>query len=141
MRSSPVTFLGNRTLIYSDSSFGVFEGANSLAGGDKVQAGPDPEKDDAWWSGARPIELTDREQGIFEMTEQLQQTNFYKAAYGVSSMLITGFVQPEYRLRERPYLHAPPGYERPAELRWYGRQQHLHHPARLHRRPHLQILI
>lgn len=91
--SKVISFLGNRTLIYSDSSYGAFGEAEALAGGDKVQVGAAPEKDDAWWSDTRPIDLTDREQGIFEMTEQLQQTKFYKFAYGLSAMFITGYVE------------------------------------------------
>ena len=91
--SKVVSFLGNRTLIYSDASYGAFDEAESLAGGDRVQVGTEPEKDDAWWADARPIDLTDREQGIFEMTEQLQRTNFYKVAYGLSAMFITGYVE------------------------------------------------
>ena len=91
--SKVISFLGNRTLIYSDSSYGAFGEAEALAGGDKVQVGTAPEKDDAWWSDTRPIGLTDREQGIFDMTEQLQQTQFYKVAYGLSAMVITGYVE------------------------------------------------
>ncbi|MBR5256701.1 MAG: carboxypeptidase-like regulatory domain-containing protein [Bacteroidales bacterium] len=91
--SKVISFLGNRTLVYSNASFGLFEGAGSLAGGDKVVAGADPEKDDTWWADTRPIDLTDREQGIFQMTERLQQSNFYKAAYGVSAMVVTGYVE------------------------------------------------
>lgn len=91
--SKVISFLGNRTLIYSDASYGAFSEAETLAGGDKVQVGGDPEKDDAWWSDSRPIDLTDREQGIFEMTEQLQQTRFYRVAYGLSSMIVTGYVE------------------------------------------------
>ena len=92
-RSKVISFLGNRTLVYSDSSFGAFGDAETLSGGDKVQVGSEPEKDDTWWSEARPIVLTDREEGIFRMTEQLQQTPFYKTAYGLSAMLVTGYVE------------------------------------------------
>ena len=80
-------------MVYSDASYGAFSEAESLAGGDKVQVAAEPEKNDDWWSDTRPIDLTDREQGIFEMTEQLQQTKFYKAAYGVSAMVVTGYVE------------------------------------------------
>ena len=91
--SKVISFLGNRTLIYSDASYGAFAEAEALAVGDKVQVAAEPEKDDAWWSESRPIDLTDREQGIFEMTEHLQQTKFYKVAYGLSAMLVTGYVE------------------------------------------------
>ena len=91
--SKVISFLGNRTLIYSDSSYGAFSEAEALAGGDRVQVGAAPEKDDAWWADTRPVGLTDREQGIFEMTEQMQQTKFYKVAYGLSAMFITGYVE------------------------------------------------
>ena len=92
-KSKVISFLGNRTLVYSDSSFGPVEEAEALAAGDIVKVDSDPAKDEAWWSDTRPIDLTDREQGIFRMTEQLQQTPFYKVAYGISSMIVTGYVE------------------------------------------------
>ena len=91
--SKVISFLGNRTLVYSDTAFGPVDEAEALAAGDIVQVAPDPEKDESWWSDTRPINLTDREQGIFRMTEQLQQTPFYKVAYGLSAMVVTGYVE------------------------------------------------
>ena len=92
-KSKVISFLGNRTLVYSDTAFGPIEEEEALSGGDIVQVAPEPDKDEAWWADTRPIGLTDREAGIFRMTEQLQQTPFYKVAYGLSAMVVTGYVE------------------------------------------------
>ena len=92
-KSKVISFLGNRTLVYSDSAFGPFPGADELQGGDKVQVGPEPEKDDAWWAGTRPIDLTGREEGIFQMTDRIKESAAFKWLYGLAGMVVTGYVE------------------------------------------------
>ena len=92
-KSKVVSFLGNRTIVYSDSSFGPFPDMEGLSTGDRVQVAEAPEKDAAYWETERPIELTDREQGIFRMTDELKGTSAFKWTYGISNMLITGFAE------------------------------------------------
>ena len=92
-RSKVVSFLGNRTIVYSESSFGPFPDMEDLSAGDRVQVAEAPERDAAYWEAARPYELTDREQGIFRMTDELKGTPAFKWTYGISNMLITGFAE------------------------------------------------
>ena len=106
-KSKVISFLGNRTLIYSDSSYGPFPGAEALQGGDKVQVGPEPEKDDAWWAGTRPIGLTGREEGIFQMTDRVKESSAYKWLYGIAGMVVTGYVElPELGLGFGPWARS-----------------------------------
>ncbi|MBQ9192674.1 MAG: carboxypeptidase-like regulatory domain-containing protein [Bacteroidales bacterium] len=92
-KSKVVSFLGNRTIVYSDTSFGAFPEMEGLSGGDRVQVGPEPDKDLAYWDGTRPYDLTEREQGIFRMTDRLKGTSAYKWTYGIANMFITGFAE------------------------------------------------
>ena len=92
-KSKVTSFLGNRTLVYSNTAFGPFPEAETLQGGDKVQVDPEPEKDDAWWDGTRPIDLTNREKGIFRMTDRIKESSAYKWLYGLAGMVVTGYVE------------------------------------------------
>ena len=92
-KSKITSFLGNRTLVYSDSAFGPFPEAETLQGGDKVQVAPEPEKDESWWDSTRPIDLTGREQGIFRMTDRIKESSAYKWLYGLAGMVVTGYVE------------------------------------------------
>ena len=92
-KSKVISFLGNRTIVYSDSSFGPFPDMDVLSTGDRVQIAEAPEKDAAYWESARPYELTDREQGIFRMTDELKGTPAFKWTYDIANMLITGFAE------------------------------------------------
>ena len=92
-KSKVVSFLGNRTLVYSDSAFGAFPDAETLQGGDRVQVAPEPEKDESWWAGSRPIGLSEREEGIFRMTDRIKESSAYKWLYGLAGMVVTGYVE------------------------------------------------
>ena len=92
-KSKVVSFLGNRTIVYDEPSFGAFPEAETLAGGDKVITGPDPEKDNAFWDETRPYALSEREEGIFRMTEEIKQAPAFKWVYGIANMFVTGYAE------------------------------------------------
>ena len=92
-KSKVISFLGNRTIVYEDASFGAFPDMETLAAGDRVTVGPEPEKSLAYWEEARPIDLTRREEGIFQMAETLKAKPSFKWVYGAGNMLVTGYVE------------------------------------------------
>ena len=92
-QSKVVSFLGNRQLVYSDPAYGPFPEAEEYAGGDRVVIGPEPDKDAAYWEQTRPYDLTEREKGIFTMTDTLKEQPAYKWVYGIANMLITGYAE------------------------------------------------
>ena len=92
-RSKITSFLGNRTLVYSNTAYGPFPEAEDLQGGDRVQVAPEPEKEESWWADSRPIGLTQREEGIFHMTDRIKESSAYRWLYGLASMVTTGYVE------------------------------------------------
>ena len=82
-----------RDLQYTDVSFGPFPGMEEMTGGDKVEVGKDPEKDEAWWDEARPASLTEREQAIFTTAERFKEKKSFKWISAFSNMFVTGFLE------------------------------------------------
>ena len=48
--------------------------------------------DDSFWKEARPFTLSKREQGIYDMVDELQQRTFYKVSEEIIRSLITGYI-------------------------------------------------
>ena len=85
-----LSFLGNRSLHYGEPDFAPVFPPEVLKGGDVVlqqQGGP------VDWAEERPYQLSQREEDIFTMVDQIQQTRSYKWLYGISRSLMVGFVE------------------------------------------------
>lgn len=93
--SKIISFLGNRELHY-----GVPDGRpipyDVLDSPDAVVTSQVAVLDDDVWEAQRPVPLTEREQGIYTMVEELQQKPSYKAWYTVFRSLIVGYVEGEH---------------------------------------------
>ena len=68
----------NRDMQYTSYQPGPFPGMEEMAGGDKVQVGESPDKEEAWWTDIRPQALTKREEAIFTTVERLKARSSFK---------------------------------------------------------------
>lgn len=93
--SKVLSFLGNRELHY-----GVPEVRNfpkvAMESPDAVVTSYVVDLDDAVWEAERPVPLTEREQGIYTMVEELQEKRSYKAWYTLFRSLIVGYVEGDH---------------------------------------------
>ena len=93
--SKVLSFLGNRELHYGEPDAqpippDVLESPDVVVTSQVAELGEDA------WVTERPVPLTDREQGIYTMVEELQQKRSYKAWYTVFRSLIVGYVEGEH---------------------------------------------
>ena len=83
----------NRDMQYTSYQPGPFPGAEEMAGGDKVEVGETPDKEESWWAELRPQALTKREEAIFTTVERLKAQNSFKWLSAVGSMFATGYLE------------------------------------------------
>ena len=92
--SKVLSFLGNRELHYGVPDSRVMP-LEALESPDAVVMTEVADLDEDVWQSARPVPLTAREQGIYDMVEELQQKPAYKAWYLVGRSLVVGYVEGE----------------------------------------------
>ena len=92
--SKILSFLGNRELHYAEPGYRAIP-PEILLSPDAVVTSEAIETDDAFWKQARPVPLASREQGIYDMVDELQQKPSYKAWYTIGRSLIVGYVEGE----------------------------------------------
>ena len=78
--SKVMSVLGNRQLSYSEVDFSPIENMPTADGKVKVLEDAN-HKDDSFWAGVRPVELTDHEKDIYKMVAEVQEAPLYKTAY------------------------------------------------------------
>lgn len=92
--SKVLSFLGNRELHY-DAPLSRVMPPDVLESPDAVVMNEVVELDPDVWTAQRPVPLSPREQGIYDMVEELQQKSAYKAWYTVGRSLIVGYIEGE----------------------------------------------
>ena len=93
--SRVLSFLGNRELHYGEPDQRPIP-PELLESPDAVVVPPVPPVTDEEWAVLRPVPLTTREQGIYDMVEEIQQRPAYKAWYTVFRSLVVGYVEGEH---------------------------------------------
>ena len=91
--SKIVSFLGRRHLVYDSPVFGPITDPDVLAAEDRVIMGKVVPHDETFWDEARPYELSEREQGIYQMVDQVKETTLYKWVYAIANSIITGYYE------------------------------------------------
>ena len=92
-RVTIVSLQMNRDMRYTSFEEGPFPGMEEMAGGDKVEVGEDPDKDEVWWDDVRPQALTGREQAIFTTVERLKAKNSFRWISALGNMFTTGYLE------------------------------------------------
>ena len=83
----------NRDMQYTSYEPGPFPGAEEMSGGDKVEVGEEPDKEETWWAETRPQELTTREEAIFTTVERLKERPSFKWLSALGNMFATGYLE------------------------------------------------
>ncbi len=92
--SKVLSFLGNRELHYSEPDNEDIP-ASVLQNPDAVVMPRVAQMNDDDWKQVRPVPLTNREQGIYSMVDEVKRKPSYKLWYTVARSLIVGYVEGE----------------------------------------------
>lgn len=90
-RSKLVSFLGTRTIHYDPPSFEVAPMREKTYGLPTIVRPDAGHKDDAFWAQMRPYPLSVKEQGIFNMVDNIQALPIYNTTYGIINTLATNY--------------------------------------------------
>ena len=95
--SKKLAFIGTRQINYSDPSFTESEILGILDSKAPVLMHSNVLKDDEeYWATIRPYPLSEKEQGIYEMVDSVQNVPLYKGAVKLVDMFSTGFFNFKY---------------------------------------------
>jgi len=90
--SSMMSFLGNRTIHFDNPRFEIPSRRELAAEGENVMVKKDAgRRDDDYWSGARPYALSSREQGIYDMVEQIKDVPIYNNIVSIVTTFVKGY--------------------------------------------------
>ena len=90
--SKMMSFLGNRTIHYANPKFSIPNRKELVAEGENVMIRRDAGRKDAdYWADARPYDLSEREQGIYDMVEQIQDVPIYNNIVSVVTTFVKGY--------------------------------------------------
>lgn len=93
--SKILSFLGNRELLYGEPEDRPLP-YDLLDTPDAVVLSEAVELSDGEWASARPVPLTTREQGIYDMVDEIQHKPAYRAWYTVFRSLVVGYIEGEH---------------------------------------------
>jgi len=88
--SRMLSFIGRRDVTYSNPVFKLEDKISPSHGLVKVDKQAN-HKDEQYWQEARPAPLSEKEQGVYEMVDRVQDVPIYKDAYYIAYSLINGY--------------------------------------------------
>ena len=90
--TSIMTVIGNRTMHYSEPDFSEVSRKEILEAKDKVIVSRNSGgKDEEFWQGARPYQLSQREQNIYSMVDSIKSVPLYRDIYALFASTVTGY--------------------------------------------------
>ena len=88
-----ISFLVHRNTHYSEPDFSPLQSRQELAAKNAVSMQDVVHGDDAYWESARPYPLSPKEQGIYDMVDQIQNLKLYKWTYAFLDSYISGYIE------------------------------------------------
>lgn len=88
--SKLMSFLGTRTTEYSKTDFHLIQ--NDILDSRVKVRNDAGHKDDAYWDEKRPYELSEKEQGIYDMVDAIKDQPLYEDLYTSVYTLLTGYL-------------------------------------------------
>lgn len=88
-----LSFLGNRHIVYEDPVFEPVKDPDALSSSEAVVMRNVEVGDESFWADVRPYELSEREKGIYQMVEEIQNTSVYKWTYGITRTLVNNYYE------------------------------------------------
>ena len=90
--SKVLSFIGKRELTYGEPDFGY--APQIKAGAAPVRVEEDAgHQDEAYWAAARPVPLTKKEEGVYEMVDRIKTLPLYRDLYSFVYTLINGYYE------------------------------------------------
>ncbi len=90
--SKIVSLIGTRTLHYETPELRKPTDDEVNVSNTKVTVKSDAVgKDEAFWEEARPYPLSQKEQGIYKMVDEIKETPLYRDAYALANIIINGY--------------------------------------------------
>lgn len=92
------SFLGTREITFSDTRFeGEFPPEATRVDNNVVLATDEAAvRDEAYWDRVRPYRLSERERGIYQMIDSIQQAPLYRNIYTTINTLLVGYYNTKY---------------------------------------------
>ena len=94
-KSKLVSVLGNRNIHYDPPVYEPVTDHDALTSDEAVVARDVVQGDDTYWQEARPYPLTEREQGIYKMVDEIKQLPVYNWTFAVASALTNQYIRLE----------------------------------------------
>ena len=99
-----LAFMANRQMVYEPPVFEPVKDPDALDSKESVVMRDVIHGDNYFWDRVRPYRLSEREQGIYNMVDELQQQSFYKWTYGISRTIGTNYIEVKpWRLEFGPW--------------------------------------
>jgi len=90
--SKMLSFLGNRTIHYANPEFSVPDRQTLADQGQNVMIVKDAgRRDSTYWAQARPYDLSAREQGIYDMVDQIKNVPLYNSLVSIVTTFVKGY--------------------------------------------------
>ena len=87
------TFFATRQTHWETPELGCAIPAAVESGGTEVLTGENVVNNNPqWWQEARPMPLSEKEQGIYDMVDHIQQVPLYTGIYSAASALVRGYI-------------------------------------------------
>ena len=88
-----LSLMANRHMVYELPRFEPVNDPDALTSKETVVMRDVVAGDPEYWENARPYPLTQREQGIYDMVDHIQQQSFYKWTYGIVRTLVGNYLE------------------------------------------------
>ena len=88
-----IAFLGNRHIVYEEPVFEPVTDPDALTSNEPVVMRDVQSGDEAYWDKVRPYQLSEREQGIYRMVGEIQDTGLYKWTYAITRTLVNNYYE------------------------------------------------
>ena len=94
-KSRMVSVLGNRSIHYEPPVYETVTDPDALSSADPVVTRDVASHDEQYWKQARPYPLSQREQGIYKMVDEIKQLPAYNWAFALTTALTQQYIRLE----------------------------------------------
>ncbi len=88
-----LSFLGHRQIKYGPPVFEPLDNTRELQTKDAVIMSASVPQSEEWWDQQRPMPLTEREKGVYQMVDEVKDRALYKWSYGIIRTLAAGYYE------------------------------------------------
>lgn len=95
-KSKLISLLGHRNIHYDPPVYEPVTDHDALTSDEAVVTRDVTYGDDQYWTDARPYPLTDREQGIYQMVDEIKQLPVYNWTFALTTALVQQYIRLEH---------------------------------------------